>query len=430
MAKRTLESFFKPTSPPSTEKRIKLDQSTGEAQSQQSTPQFADTRNDEFNVEPSNHPTYPIPIPHLPSHIDVSILHGTPARQARNINNQLHLDLLYFQPYLARQTANELFKFLRRELPFYRVQYSIKRGGIETAINTPRFTTVFGVDDTARFVRPSSADSTQKQGTEPNTSPAPNDLTLIHTETKAPISPSRYQYNPRPIPPCLDVLRQQVEAATGARYNFCLVNYYASGEDSISFHSDDERFLGEQPNIASLSLGGEREFVMKHKPPPTPGSSGFGTGTGTGSTSAEMNGETQSKIVSDNSTTSSTAPTQIRSPLHESGTTDFQHGVAQPQSHGQMHFQTGIKSPASAQQIRMPLASGDMVVMRGDTQANWLHSIPKKRGRAGDAVRGRINITFRKAVVPAGTNNYYHYNVGSGPVYRWDEGRGVMDIMK
>jgi alkylated DNA repair dioxygenase AlkB len=25
-------------------------------------------------------------------------------------------------------------------------------------------------------------------------------------------------------------------------YNFCLVNYYASGDDSIAFHSDDERF--------------------------------------------------------------------------------------------------------------------------------------------------------------------------------------------
>lgn len=427
MAKRTLESFFKPISPPSTEKRIKLDQPTQESQSQQPNPQTVDTGTDESNVEPSNHPTYPIPILHLPSHIYVGIQHGTPARQARNITNQPHLNLLYFQPYLARQTANELFKFLRRELPFYRVQYSIKRAGIETPINTPRFTTVFGVDDTARFARSGAVDSTQNPSTEPKAIAAHNDLILINTETKVPISPTKYQYKPRPIPPCLDILRQQVEAATGATYNFCLVNYYASGEDSISFHSDDERFLGDQPNIASLSLGGEREFVMKHKPPPTPTAGSLGAGTGTGST-ARMNGDTRTKTVSDHNTTS-TAPSQIRSPFQGSGTTDLQHGVAPPQSPGQMHPQTGMKSPAS-QQIKMPLASGDMVVMRGDTQANWLHSIPKKRGRAGDAVRGRINITFRKAVVPAGANNYYHYNVGSGPVYRWDEARGVMDIMK
>lgn len=78
------------------------------------------------------------------------------------------------------------------------------------------------------------------------------------------------------------------------------------------------------------------------------------------------------------------------------------------------------------QPVKMPLASGDMVVMRGATQSQWLHSIPKRKGKAGDAVRGRINITFRRAMIPAGTNNYYRYNVGVGPVWRWDETRREM----
>jgi hypothetical protein len=34
--------------------------------------------------------------------------------------------------------------------------------------------------------------------------------------------------------------------------------------------------------------------------------------------------------------------------------------------------------------------------------------------------KGRINITFRKALVKGGTENYYQYNVGTGGVYRWD----------
>ncbi|KAJ5931079.1 Oxoglutarate/iron-dependent dioxygenase [Penicillium verhagenii] len=451
MAKRTLESFFKPISPPvPTEKRIKTDQPAlqPQPQSQSQSNQPGTSPTDEPNKAiPDNHPTYPIPIPQLPSHIDVGIQHGTPARQARNINNQPHLDLLHFQPYVARQTANELFKFLRRELPFYRVQYSIKRGGVETSINTPRFTTVFGVDDTARFVHKNepagSCPKDPAENRDPNTNAdqtpdgTHDDLILIQAETKSAISPTKYQYKPRPIPSCLDILRQQVEAATGARYNFCLVNYYASGEDSISFHSDDERFLGDQPNIASLSLGGEREFVMKHKPPPTTGSYPFGPGNGikNGGKSAGM---ANSETVSDIGSTAATSPAETTTPSHTaksqppgSGTTDSQHGVSQPRAYGPMQLQTQMKGPAAApQQIKMPLASGDMVVMRGDTQSNWLHSIPKRRGRAGDAVRGRINITFRKAVVPAGTNNYYHYNVGSGPVYRWDEQRGVMDIMK
>lgn len=78
--------------------------------------------------------------------------------------------------------------------------------------------------------------------------------------------------------------------------------------------------------------------------------------------------------------------------------------------------------------LKLPLGSGDMVLMRGRTQANWLHSIPKRSGK-NDA-SGRINITFRKAVVRAGTENYYRYNVGTGPVFRFDEETGEMRLWK
>ncbi len=60
-----------------------------------------------------------------------------------------------------------------------------------------------------------------------------------------------------------------------------------------------------------------------------------------------------------------------------------------------------------------------MVLMRGQTQANWLHSIPKRTGKH-EADGGRINITFRRAMVKGGTDNYYNYNVGTGPAYQWD----------
>ena len=40
------------------------------------------------------------------------------------------------------------------------------------------------------------------------------------------------------------------------------------GTHSISYHSDDERFLGPLPTIASLSLGGSRDFYMRHKEHP------------------------------------------------------------------------------------------------------------------------------------------------------------------
>jgi hypothetical protein len=69
-----------------------------------------------------------------------------------------------------------------------------------------------------------------------------------------------------------------------------------------------------------------------------------------------------------------------------------------------------------------------MVLMRGATQEKWLHSIPKRRSAKTRDDGGRVNITFRKAQVSAGTENYYCYNVGMGPVYRWDEGRGEMRV--
>jgi len=56
--------------------------------------------------------------------------------------------------------------------------------------------------------------------------------------------------------------------------------------------------------------------------------------------------------------------------------------------------------------------------MRGKTQSNWLHSIPKRKGV--EAAKGRINITFRRAMIKGGTENYYRYNVGDGEVHRWD----------
>ena len=87
-----------------------------------------------------------------------------------------------------------------------------------------------------------------------------------------------------------------------------------------------------------------------------------------------------------------------------------------------------VKDKISDKPLKLPLSSGDMVLMRGTTQANWLHSIPKRSGKG--AQEGRINITFRKALVKGGTENYYRYNVGDGGVWRWDEARKEMKESK
>lgn len=57
-----------------------------------------------------------------------------------------------------------------------------------------------------------------------------------------------------------------------------------------------------------------------------------------------------------------------------------------------------------------------------------LHSIPKRKGIEAD--KGRINITFRRAMVKGGTENYYRYNVGDGEVYKWDSMQRTMVMWK
>lgn len=52
---------------------------------------------------------------------------------------------------------------------------------------------------------------------------------------------------------------------TQLNFTHCLANLYRSGNDSMGWHSDDERELGKDPVIASLSFGGKRNFQLKHK---------------------------------------------------------------------------------------------------------------------------------------------------------------------
>lgn len=65
--------------------------------------------------------------------------------------------------------------------------------------------------------------------------------------------------------PCLRKIKQQVEAKLGVKFNAVLANLYRDGEDSVGWHSDDEPELGNEPIIASVSLGEVRNFQLKHK---------------------------------------------------------------------------------------------------------------------------------------------------------------------
>lgn len=65
--------------------------------------------------------------------------------------------------------------------------------------------------------------------------------------------------------PELSVLKSLVEKLTGTVFNSCLLNLYHDGNEGMAWHSDDEKSLGKDSTIASVSFGAEREFRLKHK---------------------------------------------------------------------------------------------------------------------------------------------------------------------
>lgn len=70
---------------------------------------------------------------------------------------------------------------------------------------------------------------------------------------------------PQPWTPLLNHIREQCEGQTGHTFNGVLVNFYRDGNDHLGWHSDDELVNGPEPLIASISLGAERRFDMRHR---------------------------------------------------------------------------------------------------------------------------------------------------------------------
>jgi alkylated DNA repair dioxygenase AlkB len=67
----------------------------------------------------------------------------------------------------------------------------------------------------------------------------------------------------RPLAPALGPVLEAVQARTHVPFNHVLVNRYRDGMDSMGFHADDEAELGENPQVATVSLGAARRFVLR-----------------------------------------------------------------------------------------------------------------------------------------------------------------------
>ncbi|MEM9183851.1 MAG: alpha-ketoglutarate-dependent dioxygenase AlkB [Pseudomonadota bacterium] len=74
---------------------------------------------------------------------------------------------------------------------------------------------------------------------------------------------SGVNHAPLPWSPTLASLRRWLASACGHPFNSVLANLYRDGQDAMGWHADNERELGRQPVIASLSLGATRRMRFR-----------------------------------------------------------------------------------------------------------------------------------------------------------------------
>jgi alkylated DNA repair dioxygenase AlkB len=68
----------------------------------------------------------------------------------------------------------------------------------------------------------------------------------------------------KPFNTTLNELCNKIEVETKSSFNCVLINLYRNGMDSNGWHADNEKELGKNPIIASLSFGSSRRFDLKH----------------------------------------------------------------------------------------------------------------------------------------------------------------------
>jgi alkylated DNA repair dioxygenase AlkB len=133
-------------------------------------------------------------------------------------------DISYFRDFISLNESNTLFKSLKHHIDWQQDDI-----------------TVFG--------------KTYKQPR----------LTALYSETNTPYSYSNITMYPKPFTKELLELNKKAEVISKSIFNSVLLNLYRDGSDSNGWHADNEKELGINPVIASISLGAKRIFHFKHR---------------------------------------------------------------------------------------------------------------------------------------------------------------------
>lgn len=76
---------------------------------------------------------------------------------------------------------------------------------------------------------------------------------------------SGVMHHPHPWNDVLLKIKQKIDEASGVVFNSVLLNLYRNGRDGMGWHRDNEKELGINPVIASVSFGETRIFKLRHK---------------------------------------------------------------------------------------------------------------------------------------------------------------------
>jgi len=132
-------------------------------------------------------------------------------------------EIIYFPDFLSKEEADSLFQELLENIPWQQDEI-----------------TVYG-----------------KKHLQPR-------LTALYGNKGKPYSYSNITMQPHYWTLTLQKIKSLIENISETNFTTVLLNYYRDGSDSNGWHADNEKELGTNPVIASLSLGAERNFQLKH----------------------------------------------------------------------------------------------------------------------------------------------------------------------
>ena len=89
-------------------------------------------------------------------------------------------------------------------------------------------------------------------------------LTCLFGNEGKPYSYSGITMHPNPWNPTLVYIKEKIEAIAQQHFTTVLANLYRNEKDSNGWHADNEKELGRNPIIASVSFGEVRKFQLKH----------------------------------------------------------------------------------------------------------------------------------------------------------------------